>query len=92
MCNEVKFEEINKVLNDVAVDVAVIKTKADNIAAVVEENRGGVKGLVDTVKGNESSGLLIRTDRIERWIENRVWFERIIIGAVVIQVIISLMK
>lgn len=71
---------IKQDVNDVEDCADQLKTKTQPI--------DDIKKLRDAVFGNGNPGLVGKIDRINQWMENQVWFQRLVIGAIVGQVIV----
>lgn len=91
------YVEHQKLVSDVArhdQDLSEIKDDIKDIADCTDQLKtrtmpiDDIKKLKEIILGNGSVGLVGRIDRIERWMENQVWFQRLVIGAIVGQVIV----
>lgn len=65
--------------------IATMLEKLDNFGTTLLEVRNDVKDLRKAIYGNgeQNAGAMGRLKLLEDWKENRIWFERVIIGALV---------
>ena len=77
-----KIDEMTRTINSLAVDSAVIKTKVTAMCKDEETLVNQLEQLRTIVfgDGKTAPGLDSRLRDVEKWISNRVWFERVIIG------------
>ena len=76
-----------QVLSDIKNDVATIERCADELKMRTQPI-DDIKKLKEIVFGNGSLGLVGKMDRVEQWVSNQVWFQRLVIGSIVGQVIV----
>jgi hypothetical protein len=53
----------------------------------IEAIKVELKTLQHTIYGNGDDGLKTQMSHLNKWVENRVWFERVILGALGVQVV-----
>ena len=76
-----------QILSDIKGDVIIIERCADELklkTVPIDD----ISTLKKAVFGNGSIGLIGKVEKIQDWIANQVWFQRLIIGAVVTQVVV----
>lgn len=82
--NQEVIPGISKVREDIAVIQEGNKSRASNMI----RHSLAIEELEDIIKGNGSrKGLSTRIELVENWIGSQVWMQRIIVGAVVSEIV-----
>lgn len=91
------YVEHQKLLSDVAKhdrDLSGLRKDVDEVEDCTDNLKARTMPVDDIavlkkiVFGNGNIGLVGKVDRIEQWMANQVWFQRLVIGAIVGQVIV----
>ncbi len=70
-------DEVNGKLDEIITKVGENSEKLENIEIL----------LVGDVKDSKTLGLLERIRNVEKWIEKREWFEKLVIGAIAVNIL-----
>jgi hypothetical protein len=77
---------------DILAKIGDVEGTVKEVKELAEDNKEILDSIYDCVagtigNGGEKPGLVGRVRSIEKWIETRVWFERLVIGIVAAQII-----
>ena len=92
MCEEDKIilvlnKQVLPEMNKIHIQLSIISANLDRFIADQNEQKKETLGLKKIVYGNGEIGLVSKVNQIEKWISNRVWFERLVVSAVVLETI-----
>jgi len=68
----------------ISVLIEKVNSLGDSIKTLVED----IKKIQEVTYGNGQLGLVGKVTTIEKWVESQIWFQRLIIGAIVGQIIL----
>ena len=77
---------------DILAKIEDVEGTVGEVKTLAQENKETLDSIYDCVagtigNGGEKPGLVGRVRSIEKWIETRVWFERLVVGIVAAQII-----
>jgi hypothetical protein len=76
-----------QILSDIKSDVLTIERCADELrlkTVPIDD----ISTLKKAVYGNGGIGLIGKVEKLQDWVANQVWFQRLIIGAIVSQIVV----